>query len=130
MSATRLALALRDSRGRIVETPIELRLWGKVAGRWNTEGVGPDDCWYFCGRAQNRWGYPRIWWPNAEGRLVIGAHVAAYVLTYGPVPAGRDVCHACHHKCCCNPAHLVADTHSENIKQTWRAGGLRRAAAH
>jgi len=128
MARSSLALILRDERGRILETPIEVRLWGKVAGPWNTEGVGPDDCWYFGARARNRWGYPRIWWPNADGRLVIGAHVAAYVLTYGPVPKGLVVCHRCNHKCCCNPSHLFAATQSANTKQAWRDGLVRRGA--
>ena len=125
-----LALAERDPRGRFVPVSFELRLWAKVCGPWNTPGVGETDCWYFGGRAKNRWGYPRIWWPeHAATGWLVGAHVAAYVVTYGPVPDGKEVCHTCHHKTCCNPAHLVAGTHSENIKQTWRAGGLRRRHA-
>jgi HNH endonuclease len=125
-----LALAQRDPRGRFAPgAPLEVRLWAKVAGPWNTPDIADEDCWYFGGRSRNRWGYPRIWWPDADGRLVIGAHVAAYIVTYGDVPAGLVVCHRCHHKMCCNPSHLYADTQSANVKQTWRAGGCRRARA-
>lgn len=124
-----LALAERDPRGRFAPVPLEVRLWARIAGPWNTAGVGDDDCWYFGGRAKNRWGYPRIWWPDADGRLMLGAHVAAYVVTFGPVPDGLEVCHSCHHKCCCNPAHLYAGTHSENIRQTWARGRTHRRAS-
>lgn len=126
MARNKLILVDRDPQGRFRPIEVEVRLWSKVAGPWNTRDVGVDDCWYFAGKARNRWGYPRVWWPHAEGRLVIGAHVLAYVITHGEVPAGLVVCHRCHHKCCCNPAHLFADTQSSNVRQAWQQ---RRASA-
>jgi hypothetical protein len=103
-----------------------VRLWAKIAGPWNTPGVGDEDCWYFGGRAKNRWGYPRFHWPELGPGPNVGAHIAAYVLTCGPVPAGQVVAHSCNHKMCCNPRHLSAATQSENIKQWWHS--RRRAA--
>ena len=43
------------------------------------------------------------------------AHRVAYVLTHGEPPQGMDIAHTCHNKLCCNPAHLEAQTRSENI---------------
>ncbi len=124
MSGT-LALAERDPRGRFVSVEVELRLWAKVAGPWNTDGVGNDDRWYFGGRAKNAWGYPRFHWPDL-GHPNCGAHIAAFVLTYGQVPAGQVVCHRCNHKTCCNPSHLYAATQGHNIKSAWRDRLIRR----
>ena len=121
------ALALRDDRGLFVPVAADLRLWARVAGPWNTPEVREDDCWYFGGRSRNRWGYGRFRWDEQSAGGRIGAHVAAYILTYGPVPDGAVVCHRCNHKLCCNPSHLYAASQSENIKQWWR--DRRRQAA-
>lgn len=42
------------------------------------------------------------------------AHIVAYVERYGPVPAGREVDHACRRRHCREPTHLEAVTRSEN----------------
>jgi hypothetical protein len=125
---TNPALAQHDARGRFVSVDPAIRLWSKVAGPWNTPDVGDADCWYFGGRARNRWGYPRFHWPaHSAISGLVGAHIAAFIVTRGPVPEGTVVCHSCNHKMCCNPAHLFAASQSENIKQWWR--DRRRPAA-
>jgi hypothetical protein len=43
------------------------------------------------------------------------AYKLAYIATNGPVPSGLELHHTCHNTRCCNPAHLVAVTHTENI---------------
>jgi hypothetical protein len=44
----------------------------------------------------------------------IGAHVLAWILTHGPVPAGLSVCHRCDNPPCCRPDHLELGTAAEN----------------
>ena len=81
------------------------RFWAKVAH------AGPDDCWFWCGsRSSNKYGNFTV-----EGKTK-QAHVVAYELTYGPVPEGKEVCHSCDVELCCNPAHLWAGTHKQNMQ--------------
>ena len=51
------------------------------------------------------------------------AHRVAYELMIGPIPAGYDIDHLCREPRCCNPAHLEAVPHRENILRgnTWGA---------
>lgn len=81
-------------------------------------------CIYFMGGTSD--GYGSIW---RNGR-VVRAHVAAYELFIGPIPAGHEVDHLCHnadpgcdtwascpHRRCVNPDHLEAVTHSVNVRR-------------
>lgn len=45
-------------------------------------------------------------------------------MSVGPIPADYDVDHDCRNRACCNPAHLEAVPHAENIART-EYGGAR-----
>ena len=79
---------------------------------WNKVNVGePDACWNW---TEGTWhnGYGRFKWNYQSWR----AHRFALVAT-GKIPEGCQdrVRHLCHNRFCCNPAHLVWGTHTENM---------------
>jgi hypothetical protein len=80
------------------------------------------DCWLWTGYRVPT-GYGQAW---HAGRLV-RAHRLAWELTYGPIPPGLCVCHACDVPACCNPAHLFIGPQSANLRDMARKG-RRRAA--
>jgi hypothetical protein len=90
------------------------RLWEKV------EKLGEDDCWPFTGGTHKGYGQIK---KKIDGRWVkYAAHRAAYETEFGDIPPGHEIDHHCNNPCCCNPAHLEAVTHSENMKRIWARG--------
>ena len=85
--------------------PLAVRFWRKV-----TIGA-PDECWPFQEKSRTPTGYGRVW----DGERVRPAHQVAYELTHGPIPEGKEPHHKCDNPPCCNPAHLEALTHRENL---------------
>lgn len=83
---------------------------------------GPEACWPWTGR-RDRGGYGRIWY---EGRQAY-AHRTAWEMANGPVPTKLSICHTCDNPPCCNPAHLFAGTHRENLQDAGRKGRLGKA---
>jgi hypothetical protein len=70
--------------------------------------------------------------PNGYGQLTFRmqrmmAHRLAWIARHGPIPRGKEVCHRCNERRCCNPDHLFLGSRVENmadLKAKWRA--LRR----
>lgn len=69
-------------------------------------------CWLWTGALSR--GYGRI------NRVM--AHRIFFEHYHGPVPSGLEINHKCRVKCCVNPDHLEAVTHSENILHARRTG--------
>lgn len=104
---------------------VAARYWSKVAI------AGPDECWRWgAGKTGENYGA----FHPSKGENV-GAHVFAYVLTNGDIPAGAWVDHTCHngtgcpggracgHRLCCNPRHLEAVEPNENTRRSHRSRG-------
>ena len=66
-------------------------------------------CWEWTGALANGYGQIKVLQRrHPVHRLVYEHHV-------GPIAAGMEIDHLCKNKVCCNPAHLEAVTHHENI---------------
>lgn len=89
----------------VLDTFEVARFWSRVEVRKKMQ------CWpwrYGCDDA----GY-------GEFRLTTGprdfAHRIAYRLQHGIIPNGSVIRHACDNPHCCNPDHLAAGTHADNV---------------
>ncbi len=90
------------------------RFWPKVDVR------GWDECWPWTASSNGR-GYGQIN-VKSDGRWRhVYAHRVAYELLVGPIPEGLTldnvVAWGCTTTLCCNPLHLEAVTHAENVKR-------------
>lgn len=82
------------------------RFWARVDKR------GPDECWPWTG-STNKQGYGC--WSFKSGEGPINAHRIAYGLTHNGIPGRLHILHSCDNPPCCNPAHLDAGTHADNM---------------
>lgn len=77
-------------------------------------------CINFTG-AKSRHGYGR----SRVGGRIVRTHRAMFAATVGELPAGAVVMHKCDNPSCCNPAHLVAGTQTENNRDRSMKGRTR-----
>jgi hypothetical protein len=99
----------------------------ELARFWRSITKQANGCWMWTGTGTNDgYGY---WYPS-PGKPRIMTHLYSYLLHGKTLEAGMDVGHACHdhavaagtcdggetcpHRRCCNPAHLEAQTRSQN----------------
>lgn len=94
---------------------LQSRLFGRVA----KTAAG---CWEFQGSRTAK-GHGQIALGNGSRRL-IGAHRAAWIVTYGEIPTGLVVRHKCDNPPCINPAHLELGTPRQNVQDAIDRGQL------
>ena len=87
-----------------------------------------DGCWEWTGcilpwpntERKQRFGYGQF--RLTKRRITVLAHRYSYVLTYGPIPPGLQVCHKCDNPKCVRPDHLFVGTASDNKQDSMNKG--------
>ena len=97
----------------------EERFWAKVDIR------DPNQCWPWKASIGSKGLYGHMWCIIDGKKTCRDAHTIVWMIANGLIPKGRDVMHRCNSKLCCNPAHLLVGSRSENIKMALRDGLLR-----
>lgn len=72
-----------------------------------------NDCWLWM-KSTTAGGYGQTFWRGKRGART---HRVAWELTYGPIPEGIHVLHACDNPPCVRPDHLHLGTHAQNMKE-------------
>lgn len=83
--------------------------------------VGPQGCWIWTGAPLSS-GYGRF-----RGQR---AHRYSWVLAYGPIPEGLNVCHSCDVKLCVRPSHLFLGTYADNHRDCEKKGRHAHGETH
>lgn len=94
--------------------PLKERLYSKIKVNEYT------GCWEWQGTLRNGYGRMIIGSRTDGTRRSESAHRVSYMLNYGGIPDGMDVCHKCDNPCCINPEHLAeqhADAFLEDCKR-------------
>lgn len=108
---------VRESAPRATHSAIGRFLSKLLVGsvRMDEYGNKLTPCWIWTG-CQSRNGYGQF---KVDGRrsstVRKGPHVFAYEYFIGPVPDKHEVHHTCYNRACCNPLHLEAVSHRDNV---------------
>ena len=95
---------------------LEAKFWSKVDKT--------QSCWlWMAGRTST--GYGHMGRPRYSKRTQ-RAHRISWMLHYGEIPSGLDVCHHCDNRLCIRPNHLFLGTRQDNMKDAARKGRVFR----
>lgn len=83
-------------------------------------------CWLWTGYTLMGYG---VFYDN-ETKKTVGAHRFAYTHFKGQIPEGLCLDHLCRNRSCCNPDHLEAVTHEENIMRGVGFGAINARKTH
>jgi hypothetical protein len=75
----------------------------------------PNGCWIWTAQRSDD-GYGRFMITTNTGRKNYLAHRFSYMIHYGEIPQGFEVCHTCDVPSCVRPDHLFLGTHLENCQ--------------
>lgn len=75
-------------------------------------------CWIWIGSAVAS-GHGQVNLADGERWL---AHRLSWVIHYGAIPDGLNVCHKCDNPPCANPAHLFLGTQADNVQDAIQKG--------
>ncbi len=88
-----------------------LYMWGASAeDRFWSRVDKSGECWLWTGTTDNH-GYGRLY---IAPRTYVLATRFAWEITYGPLPTGLHVCHACDNPPCVRPDHLMVGSAKAN----------------
>jgi hypothetical protein len=86
------------------------------------------DCWIWPGSVAGKYEHGVTHLRNPVRRIY--AHVVAYRVFVGDVPEGLEIDHLCRRTRCCNPVHLEAVTHKENIRRAMGPFSMKARQTH
>lgn len=87
----------------------------------------PTACWPWPVPQQRKLKYPKkaygvFKYQFPDGKIETRTHRIAWLLTYGFIPQGLQVCHHCDYPPCCNPWHLFLGTPQANVQDACHKG--------
>ena len=102
----------------VVDTPLNRALfWDRVA-----QTAGTESCWPWLSWLKGQYGGWNIGTLSGNS---IRAHRVAFYFSTGIDPIGNlNVLHTCDNPRCCNPAHLYAGSHKQNMADRTARGRL------
>lgn len=95
----------------------------RIARFWSYVKKSEDGCWIWM-RAVTKFGYGSFTAPYLK-RGVEHAHRVAWRLTYGDIPAGKQILHHCDNPACVRPDHLFIGTPRDNVLDAMNKGRMR-----